>query len=73
MKGSVYIKRANGNIEKTSRFSIVGKKIYAGDTIVVPVDLNPPEFDAAAFTADILSVLVNLVAILAIVDNNNNP
>ena len=72
MKGHVYIKRANGNMEKTSRFYLVGKKIYPGDTIVVPVDLNPTEFDAASFTADILSVLANLVAILAIADNNNN-
>ena len=72
LKGSVYIKRANGNIEKTRRLYFVGKKIYAGDTIVVPLDLNPSEFDTATFTADILSVLANLVAILAIVDNNNN-
>jgi protein involved in polysaccharide export with SLBB domain len=72
LKGNIYIRRANGNIEKTSRLYIVGKKIYAGDTIVVPVDLNPTAFDPAAFTADILSVLANLVAILAIADNNNN-
>jgi protein involved in polysaccharide export with SLBB domain len=72
LKGNVYIKRANGNIEKTSRFYFVGKKIYAGDTIVVPVDPTPPDdFDTTAFTADILSVLANLVAILAITDNNN--
>ena len=72
MKGSVYIKRANGNIERTSRFFLVGKKIYAGDIITVPLNPNPAEFDAAAFTADMLSVLANLVAILAIADNNNN-
>ncbi len=71
LKGSVYIRRANGNIERTSRLYLLGKKIYAGDTIIVPIDLDPTEFDAAAFTADILSVLANLVAILAIVDNNN--
>jgi protein involved in polysaccharide export with SLBB domain len=71
LKGKVYIKRANGNIERTSRLYIIGKKIDAGDTIVVPLDMDPTEFDAAAFTADILSVLANLVAILAIADNNN--
>jgi protein involved in polysaccharide export with SLBB domain len=71
IKGNVYIRRANGNIVRTSRFYLVGKKIYAGDTIIVPLDPDPAEFDAAAFTADILSVLVNLVAILAISDNNN--
>lgn len=72
MKGRVYIKRANGNIIKTSRFYLVSKKIYAGDTIIVPVDTNPSDFDVTAFTTDILSVLVNIVAILAITDNNNN-
>ncbi len=70
MKRKVYIKRANGNIEKTNR--IFGKKLYAGDTVIVPVDPDPPvDFDVAAFTADILSVLANLAAILLIVDNNN--
>jgi protein involved in polysaccharide export with SLBB domain len=72
MKRNVYVKRSNGNIEKTSRFFLIGKKIYAGDTIIVPVNLNPTEFDAAAFTADILSVLANLVAILAIADNRSS-
>jgi protein involved in polysaccharide export with SLBB domain len=72
MKGNVYIRRANGNIERTRRFYFIGKKIYAGDTIIVPLDPNPTKFDTATFTADILSVLANLVAILAIVDNNNN-
>ena len=68
MKKKIYIKRANGSIEKTNR--IFGKKMYAGDTIVVPVDPTPPDdFDTTAFTADILSVLVNIVAILAITDN----
>ncbi|MAQ72349.1 MAG: hypothetical protein CMG20_02130 [Candidatus Marinimicrobia bacterium] len=71
LAGKVYIKRANGNIERTSRFYLFGKKIYAGDTIIVPLDPNPTKFDTATFTADILSVLANLVAIVAIADNNN--
>ena len=71
MKRNVYIERANGNIEKTSRFYVIGKKIYAGDRIIVPLNPDPPaDFDTAAFTADILSVLANLVAILLVVDNN---
>ena len=69
----VYIKRANGNIEQNGRIFLgLGKNIYPGDTIIVPVNENPSEFDASAFTADILSVLANLVAILAIVDNNES-
>jgi len=73
LKNKVYIKRANGSIEQTSRLVLgLGKNIYPGDIIIVPVNENPSEFDAAAFTADILSVLANLVAILAIVDNNGS-
>ena len=71
LKKKIYIKRSNGHIENVKRLYLVGKKMYAGDTIVVPVNPNPSDFNTAAFTADILSVLGNLVAILAIVDNNN--
>ena len=70
LKRQTYIKRANGNIEETTRLYLVGKKIYPGDTLVVPVNPDPKDFDTAAFTADILSVLANIAAILLLVDNN---
>ncbi|MDG2288066.1 MAG: SLBB domain-containing protein, partial [Candidatus Marinimicrobia bacterium] len=71
LKRNIYIKRANGAIERTSRIYIAGKKIYAGYTITVPLNPTPPaDFDTAAFTADILSVLANIAAILLVVDNN---
>jgi protein involved in polysaccharide export with SLBB domain len=69
IKKSVYVQRANGNIEKTNQFAIIGKKIYAGDTIIIPIDPNPPEFDATAFFADLSSTIANIAAILLIVDN----
>ena len=73
LKKKAYIKRANGNIEKVKGPLISkGKKIYPGDTIIVPEDENPTEFNVSGFTADILSVLSNLAAILFIVDNNTN-
>ena len=68
----IYVKRANGRIKKVTLFQGIGTIVRPGDTIVVPVDPNPSEFNVAAFTADILSVLANLVAILAILDNNND-
>ena len=70
LKNKIYIQRANGEIENVVRGRF--KRPNAGDTIVVPVEGNPQDFDTASFVADILSVLTNLVAILAIVDNNSD-
>ena len=70
LKNRIYIQRANGEIDNVVRGRF--KTPNAGDTIVVPVEGNPQDFDTASFVADILSVLTNLVAILAIVDNNNS-
>jgi len=49
----------------------LGKKIYPGDTIIVPVNENPQEFDITSFIADLSTTLANLAAILFIVDNQN--
>tara|TARA_B110000003_G_scaffold205030_1_gene203854 strand:+ start:4548 stop:6395 length:1848 start_codon:yes stop_codon:yes gene_type:complete len=73
IRNKVYIKRANGNIEQNGRIFLgLGKNIYPGDTIVVPVNPNPSEFNIGNFTTDILSILTNLVAILAIIDNTSD-
>jgi len=73
LKRKVHIKRVNGNIEQNSRITLgLGKRIYPGDTIIVPVNENPSDFDVASFTSQILSIITNMVAIAAIVDNNSN-
>jgi protein involved in polysaccharide export with SLBB domain len=73
IRNKVYIKRANGNIEQNGRIFLgLGKNIYPGDTIIVPVNPNPSEFNIGNFTTDILSILTNLVAILAIIDNTSD-
>ena len=42
VKRKVYIKRANGNIEQNGRVTLgLGKNIYPGDTIYVPLNENP--------------------------------
>ena len=72
LKNRVYIKRANGNIEQLRTLSFLrGKKVYAGDTIVVPVDENPEDFNITAFISDLSTTLANMAAILLIVDNQN--
>ena len=73
MKRKVYIKRANGNIEKVDGFLISrGKRVYPGDTIVVPVNPEPRDFDLTAFISDLSTTLANIAAILLIVDNQND-
>ena len=73
LKGKSYIQRANGHIEKVNGYFISrGKRIYPGDTIVVPEDLNPSDVNIQGLITDVLSVLTNLVAILAIVDNTTD-
>jgi len=70
---NVYIKRANGNIEKNGRILLgLGKNVYPGDTIVVPVNQNPKEFDITAFISDLSTTLANIAAILLIVDNQTD-
>ena len=72
LKKNAYVIRANGEIEKADLFRGRAKRVFPGDAIFVPVDPNPSQFNVAAFTADILSVLTNIAAILVIVDNNSN-
>jgi protein involved in polysaccharide export with SLBB domain len=72
LKRKVYIKRANGNIEQNGRITLgLGKNIYPGDTIIVPVNENAKEFDITAFISDFSTTLANIAAILLIVDNQN--
>jgi protein involved in polysaccharide export with SLBB domain len=72
MKKRAYVRRANGEIEKASLFRGRSKRIYPGDTIVVPVDPNPSDFDITTFVSDISTTLANIAAILLIVDNQTN-
>ena len=69
----VHIKRANGNIEQNGRILLgLGKNIYPGDTIVVPVNPDPGDFDITAFISDLSTTLANIAAILLIVDNQTD-
>ena len=69
----IYIKRANGNIEQNGRITLgLGKNIFPGDTIFVPVNENPKEFDITTFISDFSTTIANIAAILLIVDNQTN-
>ena len=73
LKRKVYIKRANGTIEQNGRILLgLGKNVYPGDTIIVPVNPNPREFDITTFISDFSTTLANIAAILLIVDNQTD-
>ena len=56
---------------KTNIFRGRTKRVFAGDSIFVPVNPNPSDFDITTFIADLSSTLANIAAILIIADNNN--
>ena len=68
----IYVKRANGRIKKVTFFQGIGTIVKPGDTIVVPVDPNPQDFDITAFISDLAATLANLAAIFLIIDNQND-
>ena len=71
LKKSSYVLRANGEIDKSNFFGGRLKRVYPGDTVVVPVDPDPDSFDITTFIADLSTTLANIAAILIVVDNNN--
>ena len=68
----IYVKRANGRIKKVTLFQGIGTIVRPGDTIFVPVDPNPQDFDITTFISDIATTLANIAAILIIVDNQDD-
>ena len=73
LKNKSYIKRANGKIERVNGFFISkGKRVFPGDTIIVPINPNPQDFDITAFISDLSGTLANIAAILILVDNQTN-
>lgn len=71
LKNRAYVIRANGEREKANIFRGRAKRIFAGDSVFIPVNPNPSDFDITTFIADLSSTLANIAAILIIVDNNN--
>ena len=72
IKRRAYVKKANGEIDKANFFVGRVKRLNPGDTVVVPVDPNPDEFDITAFISDLSTTLANIAAILLIVDNQTD-
>jgi len=72
MKKRVYVKKTNGEVDKANLFRGRIKRLQPGDTIFVPVDPEPKDFDITMFIADLSTTLANIAAILLIVDNQKD-
>ncbi len=71
LKKEVYLRRANGKILTVGLFKGRFIKAQPGDTIIVPKNPDPQDFDITRFIADLSTTLANIAAILIIVDNNS--
>ena len=67
-----YVKRANGEVDKANIFRGRTKRLKPGDTVFVPLNPDPSDFDLTIFLADLSSTLANIAAILLIVDNQKD-
>ncbi len=72
IKKRAYVKKANGQVDKANIFRGRTKRLSPGDTVVVPVNPDPSDFDITAFIADLSTTLANIAAILLIVDNQTD-
>ena len=57
-------------IEKAGIFRGKSKRVFPGDSVFVPVDPQPDDFEITQFISDISSTLANIAAILVIIDRN---
>ena len=72
LKRKIYIERKNGKITKASGlFSRNLKRLQVGDTLIIPRNPTPQDFDITRFIADLSSTLANIAALLLVVDNNS--
>ncbi|MBL6685124.1 MAG: SLBB domain-containing protein [Flavobacteriaceae bacterium] len=70
LKKRVYVKRANGEIDKSNILRGRGKRVFPGDSIFVPVNENTEQFDITRFIANLSTTLANLAAIIVVINNN---
>ncbi len=70
LKKRAYVIRANGEIKTVKMLNGRSLRVYEGDSIFVPADPNPEDFDITMFIADLSSTLANIAAILVIAKNN---
>ena len=70
LKKRAYVVRANGEIERANLFRGRAKRVFPGDSIFVPVDPDPEEFDITSFVSDLSTTLANIANIFILIDND---
>lgn len=70
LKKRIFVKKANGQIKKPNILRGAGLRLSPGDTVFVPKDPNPSEFDVTSFISDFATVMTNIAAIIVIVKND---
>ena len=65
----IYIESSNGTKKNTNYLMRAFHTLEPGDTIFIPAK-EEREFDLASFTSDVLSIIMNILAIASLVDNN---
>lgn len=71
-KNKIYLERSDGSKKKvryiTSRYS----RLYPGDSLYVPKKENYEPFDITNFLSSITSTLANVLAVIAIIENQSS-
>ena len=69
LKRKSYIIRANGEVETIGGLAYGSKRIFSGDQVFIPENLNENERDLFSFVTDLSSVISNIAAIILIIDS----
>ena len=69
LKRKSYIIRANGEVETIGGLAYGSKRIFSGDQVFIPENLNENERDLFSFATDLSSVISNIAAIILIIDS----
>tara|TARA_B100001057_G_scaffold499161_1_gene608785 strand:+ start:3971 stop:5926 length:1956 start_codon:yes stop_codon:yes gene_type:complete len=71
LKKRAYVIRANGEIERANILRGRAKRVFPGDSVFVPVNPDPTEFEITTFVSDLSTTLANIAAIFILIDNND--
>lgn len=71
-KNKIYLERANGAKKRVRNINSSFIRLYPGDSIFIPKKENYEPFDITNFLSTITSTLANVVAIIAIIENQSS-
>lgn len=72
LKNKTYVVRSNGEIDKVNLLRGRAQRVFPGDSVFVPLNPDPQDFDISLFIAELSTTLTNIVALLILIENNTN-